>query len=146
MRRSLKVNVRRRIEIRNVREIRRSIGIKIKKGKENARKKKRKERNWSMHERSKERMILVIVRTVMILVMMKIKSLVYLMSLFLMKIILFTSQCMIRLRHGDLVLKPERRRKQENRKKLSISLLNLKLSGRKGKKRRNLWIVRMSLW
>merc|ERR1712217_294663 len=78
-----------------------------------------------MHERSKERMIRATVKTGMILVMMKIRSLVYLMSLFSMKIILFTSQCMIRLRHGDLMLRPERRRKQENKKKLLTSLQNL---------------------
>merc|ERR550519_3231116 len=90
-----------------------------------------------MHERSRERMILATVKTVMIPVMMKIRSSVYLMSLFSMKIILFTSQCMIRLRHGDLVLRLERR-KQENRKKLLTSLQNLKLRGLRERKRRNL--------
>merc|ERR1719233_645112 len=97
-----------------------------------------------MHERSRERMILATAKTVMIPVMMKIRSSVYLMSLFSMKIILFTSQCMIRLRHGDLVLRLGRRRKQENRKKLLTSLQNLKLRGLRERKRRNLWIVKMS--
>merc|ERR1712142_103085 len=88
------------------------------KEKESERKRRRKERKLNMQERNRERTILATLKTVMILVMMKIRSSVYLMSQFSMKIIQFISQCTIRLRHEDLVLKLERRRKQGNRKKL----------------------------
>merc|ERR1712152_81889 len=98
-----------KIETKKEIEIRRNIEIKIR---------RRKERKLNMQERNRERTILATLKTVMILVMMKIRSSVYLMSQFSMKIIQFISQCTIRLRHEDLVLKLERRRKQENRKKL----------------------------
>merc|ERR1712066_419984 len=122
------------------------IEIKTRREKENERKKRRKERKSSMPERNKEkkkRMILVTVRTAMILVKKRIRSSVYLMSLFLMKTIRFISQCMIRLRREDLVYWRRRRRKLGNRKKLSTSLQNLKLRGPREKRRKGLLVVTM---
>merc|ERR1712106_675472 len=126
------------IEIKSGIEIRKSTEIKKKKEKGNAKKRKKSERKWNMPERRRKWKILVTVKTVMIQVMVKMKSSVYLMSLFLMKIIRYISQCMIRLKHEDLVLRLEKKRKLGDRKKLSTSLLNLKLSGQREKKRKNL--------
>merc|ERR1712154_149194 len=114
MRSGIEKNIRRKRKKRT----KTNIEIKIRKGKESERKRRRKERKLNMQERNRERTILATLKTVMILVMMKIRSSVYLMSQFSMKIIQFISQCTIRLRHEDLVLKLERRRKQGNRKKL----------------------------
>merc|ERR1711892_570086 len=101
-----------------------STEIKKRKEKGNVKKMKKSERKWNMPERRRKWKILVTVKTVMIQVKVKMKSSVYLMSLFLMKIIRYISQCMIRLKHEDLVLKLEKKRKLGDRKKLSTSLLN----------------------
>merc|ERR1712096_142751 len=128
------VTVKKRTEI----EIKSGIEIKKSTEKGNAKKRKKSERKWNMPERRRKWKILVTVKTVTIQVKVKMKSSVYLMSLFLMKIIRYISQCMIRLKHEDLVLRLEKKRKLGDRKKLSTSLLNSKLSGQREKKRKNL--------